>query len=88
MSRNGEYLNSVPVGPIQPDVDNTWLSIGHKVSSTGVLASDTPVKIYAIRVYNRQLSAEEQQANAILDRKRFVEKKYRLGSSGFIYIVR
>lgn len=79
VSRNGEYLNSVPVGPIQPDVDNTWLSIGHKVSSTGVLASDTPVKIYAIRVYNRQLSAEEQQANAILDRKRFVEKKYRRG---------
>ena len=86
VSRNGEYLNSVPVGPIQPDVDNTWLSIGRKVSSTGVLASDAPVKIYAIRVYDRQLSVEEQQANAILDRKRFVEKKYKLALRGGMVI--
>ena len=88
VSRNGKYFGSVPVGSIQPNADNTWLSIGRKLSSTGVMANDADAKIYAIRVYNRPLSVEEQQANAILDRKRFVEKKYRLGSSGFIYIVR
>ena len=90
VSRNGEYLCSAPVGSIQPDADNTWLSIGCKVSSTGVSVNYADAKIHAIRVYNRPLSAEEQQANAILDRKRFVEKKYRLGParSGFIYFLR
>ena len=89
VSRNGVYLGSVPVGSITPNADNTWLSIGRKVSSTGVLASDAPVKIYAIRVYNRQLSVEEQRANAILDRKRFVEKRYRLGlKNGLVVFVR
>lgn len=89
VSRNGEYMGSVPVGSITPNADNTWLSIGRKLSTTGVMANDADVKIHAIRVYNRQLSVEEQRANAILDRKRFVEKKYRLGSKdGLLIFVR
>ena len=90
VSRNGEYLGSVPVGSVQPNVDNTWLSIGRKLSSSGDLVNNADVKIHAIRVYNRPLSAEEQRANAILDRKRFVERKYSLGSDrlGFIIFLR
>ena len=88
--RNGESLSSsVPIGSRQPNVNNTWLSIGRKYSSSGVLAADVDAKIYAIRIYNRQLTAEEQQANAFLDRKRFVEERYKLASkSGTVVIVR
>jgi len=50
------------------------------------MANDADVKIHAIRVYSRQLSVEEQRANAILDRKRFVEKKYKLALRGGMVI--
>lgn len=86
VSRNGEYQGSVPVGTVQPNADNTWLSIGRKLSSTGVLAYTADAKIHAIRVYNRPLLVEEQRANAILDRKRFVEKKYKLALRGGMVI--
>ena len=89
--KDGEYKTSVPLGTLSSssvNVSNTWLSIGLGRSSSGTHVNNVDAKIYAIRVYNRQLSVEEMAANAEIDHMRFALGQYaRPRPTGFVIYV-
>ena len=77
--KDGEYKTSVTKGPIDSssvNVSNAWLSIGRMWAPSSELTPVADAKIYAIRVYNRQLSVEEMEANAEIDHMRFALGQY------------
>ena len=77
--KDGEYKTSVPLGTLSSssvNVSNTWLSIGLGRSSSGTHVNNADAKIHAIRIYDRQLSVEEMEANAEIDHMRFALGQY------------
>ena len=58
------------------DVSKAWFCIGCRYGATSSSTAIADMNVYAVRVYNRQLSDDELAANAAADNDRFVVGQY------------
>ena len=57
------------------DAQTACFSIGQRYSQGGKSGTISDMKVYCVRVYNRQLSADEIAANHVVDQRRFFGAK-------------
>ena len=71
------------------DVSKAWFCIGCRYGATSSSTAIADMNVYAVRIYNRQLSDDELAANATADMDRFVVGQYVAPNrSGLIVYVR
>ena len=75
------YCNGADTGKtceskgVQGNAANAWFSLGQRICASGSSAAIMKGRIYCVRVYNRELTAEEIAANHAADVRRFYSAK-------------
>ena len=79
MKDGGAFIGNINRGNAVCNLDKAWLSLGFPRAPSGIAGASAPdVKIYAVRVYDRQLTADELARNWAVDQARFLNGDYKL----------
>ena len=79
MKDGGAVIGNINRGNAVCNPDKAWLSLGFPRAPSGLAGASAPdVKIYAVRIYDRQLTADELARNWAVDQARFLNGNYRL----------
>lgn len=83
--KNGETTGkSVACKNVSCTASSAWLSFGRRRSQSATSAAVADMKIYAIRIYNRILNADEMQKNFTVDYARLFQAQLDSGHNLFI----